>query len=218
MGFVLRSCSVAAATAALVAMSGGAALAVEPVDTVVKTVENETGVNLPGTGVGGIGGPIVAGPGGGGIDGIGGVRGGRSAVVGYITITYNTATGDDGPSYGLHGALSDPAQWSCAGAGTGASYTVTCLPVALVLPMTYHCDVLHADASTLDDTGSARASLDCDNDGVAEAETQTVTGAFGHDSKWSVDTRAVTAFRCTVDNAAPSYVVGCGDPGLVGVE
>ena len=204
---MLRTSSVLAATAAMVAVTGGTALAVDPVDTVVRTVNKvAAGVDVPG------GGEVIGGPGG-----IGGVRGGRSAVVGFVSMQYNQ-TLDAAPRYHLVGALADPNQWTCAGSGDGATYSVTCLPVSLAVPMSYHCDVLHADIYTSSQDGSGRTTLDCDSDGVGEAQTDVVTGVGGNDHTWAVDTRHVTAFTCTIDSGRPDWSGGCGDPGLVGVE
>jgi hypothetical protein len=201
--FVLRR-SVLAAAVAAIAVSAGAAVAVEPVDTVVSAVEKAAGVRVPRPGA-----EVIGGPGG----GVGGVRGGRSAVVGYISVTWvETAA----PSYTLLGALADPNEWSCTDNGGTTTYSVTCVPVPLVLPMAYHCDVLHADASGASEQATVHTSLDCDSDGVAEAATGTVNGV-GNDRNWAVDTRLVTAFTCTVESR-PNAHGGCGDPGLVGVE
>jgi hypothetical protein len=190
--------------AALTAVLAGSAMAVEPVDTVVKKVENTTGVHVDT-------GPVVGGPGGGGGRG----ARGRSAVVGYIQIF---STDEAGTGHALLGGLSDPHQWACSGGGSGSSYSVTCKAVALPVVMDYHCDVLHADASPLSETGAARTSMDCDSDGVPEVQTALAQGMAGYEFKWSVDTRLVTEFTCTVDSIVPNVRAGCGDPGLVGVS
>jgi len=201
---VLRRSSVLAAAVAAFAVSAGAAGAVEPVDTVVRAVEKATGTDVPNPGA-----EVIGQPGG----GVGGVRGGRSAVVGYISVSW---VGTTTPSYTLAGALADPNEWRCSDNGGTTTYSVTCVPVPLVLPMEYHCDVLHADASGASAQSSVHTALDCDSDGVAEAETDTVTGV-GWDNDWAVDTRLVTAFTCTVVSRPDSHG-GCGDPGLVGVQ
>ena len=140
--------------------------------------------------------------------------GARSAVVGYIRITW---TALNGPSYRLSGALQDGNQWSCVGGGGTTSYTVTCSPVRLPVGVKYTCDVLHADIATSSAAGTGRTSLDCDSDGVPEAQTRQVFGTGGRDFRWAVDTRPVTRFTCTVDLVVPDLTSGCGDPGLVGV-
>jgi hypothetical protein len=194
---MIRKTTLALAAVAVLACAG-TALA-DPVDDVTKKVHTATGGTTGGVG------DVV---------GTGGGRSGRSAVVGYTVITAN---GDSTPTYSLLGALSDPALWTCSGAGTSATYTVTCLPASAAVDLHWHCDVLHTDASTTSDAGQARATLDCDGDGTPEAQTD-VAHAFDSKNKWSVDTRLVTAFTCTVDLGVPNWTGGCGDPGLVGVE
>lgn len=207
---MLRTRKVMAGTVALVAVLGGAAIAEEPVDTIVAAVEDATGVDLPKVDTG----PVVVEPGG-GVGGVGrGVRG-RSAVVGYIQII---ASAEAGTTHTLVGALADPNEWTCSGGGGGGSYTVSCKPVALPVVMDYHCDVLHADAQGMSETGSVRTSMDCDGDGAPESQTILAQGLTGYDFKWSVDTRLVTAFTCTADNLVPDARAGCGDPGFVGVS
>lgn len=206
---MLRTHKVLAGAAALTAVLSGAATAVDPVDTVLKKVEQATGVDVPNVDAG----PVVVGPGGGAGGGVGRARG-RSAVVGYIQIVANGT----GTSYTLLGALGDTNQWTCSGSGGGSSYTVSCLPVGLPVTMDYHCDVLHADASPMSTAGQVRTSMDCDGDGVPEVQTAVATGVEGYDSKWAVDTRLVTAFTCTADSLVPDARSGCGDPGFVGVS
>ncbi|HEX8001691.1 MAG TPA: hypothetical protein VF519_03240 [Mycobacteriales bacterium] len=193
---IARGAAVAFAVVTAVAVAGPA-YAVEPVDTVVKTVQNTVGGRVPGTG------PVTGAP-----------ARARSAVVGYVAIGWAGDTA--GPSYTLAGALADPTQWACTDNGGTTTYSVTCLPVPLVLPVEYHCDVLHADLLGLSTAAAGRTSLDCDSDGVAEARTRAVSGVDS-DGVYAVDTRLVTAFTCTVDGGHPDYQGGCGDPGLVGI-
>jgi len=196
------------AVVAGVMVAGTVAAYADPVDDVVQTVNDVATVHPP------IDHPPVVGGGG-----VTGGTTGRSAVVGYIFVQ---ASGDAVPTYTLAGALGNSDLWVCRGGGTSASYTVTCVPASTAVELTWHCDVLHADVSTTSDAGLARTTLDCDSDGVGEAQTATVSGFVGHDSKWSVDTRLVTAFTCTIDgggtDAHADWTGGCGDPGLVGVE
>jgi hypothetical protein len=195
------------AVAAGVIVAGTVAAYADPVDDVLQTVNDVAHVRPP----------VVDRPPvlGGGVTGVSG----RSAVVGYIFVQ---ASGDAVPTYTLAGALGDADLWACHGGGTSASYTVSCVPASAAVELTWHCDVLHADVSTTSAAGLARTTLDCDSDGVGEAQTATVSGLPGHDSKWSVDTRLVTAFTCTIDgggaDAHADWTGGCGDPGLVGVE
>jgi hypothetical protein len=193
-----------AAVAGAVLVSAAAAYA-DPVEDAKREVERTTGVRLPPTN----GGPVVVG-------GIG--KGGRSGVVGYITIqSQGTAT----PTYTLMGALADEALWVCSGAGDVTRYAVTCLPASTAVDLVWHCDVLHADVTGMSDGSRAHTALDCDSDGAPEAETKTVTNV-DHDSKFAADTRVVSAFTCTIDGGADvaiaNYAGGCGDPGYVGVE
>lgn len=218
---LLRAMTVLAGTAVFVPMIGMAASA-DTVDTVVntvqKTVEDGTTIDVPGTTVGGTvdralaGTKPVVGGGIGDIGGVGPVRG-TGPVVGYITIASSNTVGL-APTWNVHGALADPTQWACTGAGTATSYSVTCLPTVPVLPLAYKCDVLHADVHTASAGSTARTTLDCDSDGTGEVATSTVSGATGWDSKWSADGRAVSAFTCTIDNAKGDWGGGCGDPGV----
>ncbi len=203
---MIRTAVLALAAGAVVA--GSVAAYADPVDDVQKAVEDALVVRPPVVDHP----PVVGG-------GVTGGTTGRSAVVGYIFVQ---ASGDAAPTYTLAGALGDSSLWTCTGGGTSAKYAVTCLPASTAVELTWHCDVLHADVTTSSAQGLAHTSLDCDSDGVPEAQTATVSGFPGHDSKWSVDTRLVTAFTCRIDgggeDARPDWTGGCGDPGLVGVE
>ncbi|HEX8001692.1 MAG TPA: hypothetical protein VF519_03245 [Mycobacteriales bacterium] len=198
------------ATVAFSASMAGVGLAADP----VGTVENALGVKTHD--VVDVG-PVVVGP----VDGGGVIAAptrGRSAVVGYIRITALSAVNNGAPSYTLSGALADGNQWSCSASNGVSAYRVTCLPVPLVLPVAYTCDVLHADVATSSESGSGQTHLDCDGDGNAEAQTNHVTGAGGWDNEWAVAQTPVSAFVCTLDLLRPDVTGGCGDPGLVGVE
>jgi hypothetical protein len=206
--------TVVAGTAVFVTAMGVAASAGDIVDQVVNKVQTTVDtpvVVAPGTGVGDTVNKVVGGTNPGG-DVRPPVRG-TSPVVGYISIASSNAVGI-APTYQLHGALADPTEWACVGSGTNASYSVKCVPTVAVLPIAYKCDVLHADVNTATAGSTARTTLDCDSDGTGEVATATVSGVGGWDSKWSVDGRAVTAFTCTIDNAAGDWGGGCGDPGV----
>lgn len=215
-----RAMTVVAGTAVFATTIGMAASA-DTVDKVISTVESAVDAStvdvshveatVDGVVDDGVGGtkPVVGGIGG-GDGGVGPVRG-KSAVVGYIAMESSDTLGL-APTWQVWGQLSDPTQWACSGSGTASSYTVTCLPTTALLPLTYKCDVLHADISTLSPNSSGRTSLDCDSDGTAEAATAVVSGLDGN-SVWSVDGRDVTAFTCTVDHAHGDWRGGCGDPG-----
>lgn len=209
-----RSISLVAGLAVAGAVLAGTSASADPITDLTKTVEHTVRVNVPPADTG----PVVGGGVGGGV----GRGGGRSAVVGYISVVWLRSQGQPTPTYTLSGALAVPETWRCSSADAGSSFSVTCVPASTAVELTWHCDVLHADVSTSSAEAAARTSLDCDSDGAPEAQTATATGIGGHDSKWSVDTRIVSAFTCTIDNpngsATPDYIAGCGDPGLVGLE
>ena len=196
---------------------GGTASAVEPVDTVVATVEKAATVDVP------VDHDVVL-PGGGAVGGgVGGVRppaatGVTSAVVGYIRIIRTGTFALPTTTYALFGALADPNQWTCSGGGGTSSYTVTCLPNVLPVNVSYTCQVLHADISATTVGSSGKTSMDCNSDGVPEAQTGQKFGPGGYDFVWATSTMPVTAFTCTLDLAVPDVTSGCGDPGTVGVE
>lgn len=193
---MLRRTSFAALVLAALAAAAVPAVA-DPVDDARRAANGIAGHDLPG--------------GGGGT----GVRP-RSAVVGYITVSHQL--GAPRPTFQLAGALAEPSLWTCADNWPAATYTVSCLPGAGVVSE-WKCDVLHADISTFSAEGVAHTSLDCDGGATpAEVETAVVSGAGGHDSKWSASPIIVTAFSCTVDAGAglaavPDFTGGCGDPG-----
>lgn len=161
----------------------------------------------------------------------GGPKGARSAVVGYISIQNATYTPQQAlttaPQVTLSGALNDGNLWSCGVPATfnpALPYTVTCTPKPSVV-LSWDCDVLHTDISTIDETAQARTSMDCDGDFVAEAVTKTATGngLDSHDSVWAAADIPVSTFSCTVDNGSglgpiPRYHAGCGDPGVPELE
>lgn len=190
--------------AAVALVAAAAPSYADPVDDVVRAAEKATGVDVPEVG------RDVVGPGG-GVPG----AGARSAVVGYVFIEYLASQGQLAPSFTPTGALADPNLWTCSDNAPAVPYTVTCTPQPSTL-LTWSCDVLHADITTLSAGSRARTSLDCDGGG-AEAQTGIVIGT-GHDFQWAVNA-PVTAFTCTVDGgslpAVPDYYAGCGDPGLV---
>lgn len=201
-----RTGLVAAGAAMFVTLLGGTTYADEPVDTVNNTAKRLAGGQaLPG-----------------GIDTGGGVRppAGNSSVVGAIDITWQdvVAVNGGGPTYTLYGALADPNQWSCAeGPATATSYSVVCAPQTLPVDVSYTCQVLHADIFGLGATSAGRTTMDCDGDGVPEAQTDAISGT-NFDSTWAVSTAAVSTFTCVVDGVTPSISARCGDPGLVTVE
>lgn len=206
---IKRAVTVAAGTAVFVAALGLSASADIVTGTVDKVEDAAAGVVVD---VSALDKVVGGAPGGGGA---GPVRG-TSPVVGYIAVTSQESLGL-APAFSVMGALADPNEWACSGSGTAATYSVTCLPVGSVLPVSYKCDVLHADVSTTSAGSTARTTLDCDNDGTGEAQAGTVSGAGGHASAWAVDGRAVSAFTCTIDNGRGDWTGGCGDPGTVEV-
>ncbi|HVF06745.1 MAG TPA: hypothetical protein VNA20_18055 [Frankiaceae bacterium] len=142
----------------------------------------------------------------------------RSAVVGYIRIVRDGSAAQPTTTWVASGALSDPNQWSCTGSGGSTSYTVTCTPLVLPVDVNYTCDVLHADIYATTAGASGRTSMDCNSDGIPEAQTGQQFGPGGYDFVWAASTMPVTAFTCTLDLAVPTVTAGCGDPGLVGIE
>lgn len=204
---MLRKTGVVAASAAMfVALLGGTSYADEPVDTVNRTLKTAVGGHaLPG-----------------GIDTGGGVRppAGNSSVVGAIDITWQeiVVVNGGGPTYTLYGALADANQWSCGeGPATATSYSVVCTPQTLPVNVSYTCQVLHADIMGFAVTSAGRTTMDCNGDGVPEAQTDTISGT-GFDNTWAVSTMPVTTFTCIVDLVVPSISARCGDPGIVTVE
>lgn len=149
------------------------------------------------------------------------------AVVGYIAIRYATASGQTRPQVTLHGDLANPLWWACSPTGEqsgfSGSLTVTCNPEPGTV-LDWKCHVLHADATSLNALGRARASLDCDGSAPPEAQTAVVQGTGTRDSVFAQSTMIVSRFSCTVDGgtlpnvARPDFVVGCGDPGLVTLD
>lgn len=209
---MLRTTGVVAGVAMFVMGLGGTASANEPVDTVVRTVESLGTVDVPGElpGGGGITVPRVVGG-----DTIVPARPRlQSAVVGYIQIARTTA---GGTSHEVFGALKDPTQWSCSGGGT-LSYTVTCTPLPSTVTINYRCDVLNIHVSAVTPGSSGRTSMDCNSDGVPEAQTGQVFGPGGYDTVSNISGVPVTRFTCTLDLGVPDVYATCGDPGLVGVE
>ena len=190
---------VAAAVATFVVVLGGTSYAEEPFDTVKQVA-------------------VV----GGGIDtvGGGGARGGNSSVVGAIDITWQdvVSVNGGGPTYTLYGALADPNQWACGATNaTATSYTVACTPQTLPVNVSYTCQVLHADIMGMGAAAAGRTTMDCNGDGVPEAQTDQIAGT-AWDNTWAVSTMPVSVFTCTVDLVVPSISSRCGDPGLVTVS
>lgn len=209
---MMRKTAVVAGAAMFVMGLGGTASADEPVDTVERTLKPVVvvdapvdDVKLPGDGQ--VGGGVVGQP-----------RGVTSAVVGYIRIIRTGTPVLPTTTYALFGALADPTQWTCSGGGGTTSYTVTCLPNVLPVNVSYTCQVLHADIAATTVGASGKTAMDCNSDGVPEAQTGQKFGPAGYDFVWATSTMAVTAFTCTLDLAVPDVTAGCGDPGTVGVE
>lgn len=147
---------------------------------------------------------------------------GSSPVLGYISIqqlgTQLT------PSHTLYGVLANAALWTCSGGVVlGGFYEVTCAPVSNAVNLVWHCDVLHADIALLTPQAAGHTSMDCNSDGVPEAQTVYLNGGPNYDFVWASSPMAVTKFTCRVDAkkngvlipAVKDFRAGCGDPGVV---
>jgi hypothetical protein len=220
----MRIAKVLAGVAVLGTLTSGGAAATEPIDTIERLVGRDVvpAIEIARNPVGDVVDDAnaavkqVAG----GID-AGGAVGGRgvnSAVVGYIQIVRDGTIANPTTTWALFGALADPNEWSCSGGGGASSFSVTCTPVTLPLNVSYTCQVLHADVNAVTVGASGRTIMDCNSDGVPEAQTGQKIGPAGYDTVWAVSTTSVTSFTCTMDLAAPLTRSGCGDPGLVTVE
>ena len=146
---------------------------------------------------------------------------GSSPVVGYIYIEQIGAQA--APSYTLYGALGDTNLWKCTSGMNGVGFEVTCTPKDNAVNLVWHCDVLHADIALLSAQAAGHTALDCNSDGIYEAETTYYNGGPNYDFVWAQSTMAVTKFTCRVDAkkngvlipAIKDFRAGCGDPGLI---
>ncbi len=146
---------------------------------------------------------------------------GSSPVVGYISIQQigNQLT----PSHQVYGVLANASLWTCAGGAVGIAYEVTCTPTSNAVNLVWHCDVLHADIVLMTVPAAGHTSLDCNGDGIYEAETSYLNGGPNSDFVWATSPMAVSTFTCRVDAKKNGVLVpavkdfrgGCGDPGIL---